>query len=128
MKVFNFLFILLFVVAAALQYNDPDPYLWMPLYLYGALSCFRAVQNKFDRTLLLLGISVYATYAVYIFFQDGGVLSWIGEHHAESITNSMQAKKPWIEKTREFGGLFILLVVLTTNYFWLRKKVTSLVV
>ncbi len=122
MKLFNVVFLILFVVAACLQYNDPDPYLWIPIYLYGAFLCYRALQNKFDRWLLLVGMAFYATYAIYIFFQPHGVLSWVGEHDAESITNSMQAKQPWIETTREFGGLVILLAVVTTDYFWLRRR------
>ena len=122
MKLFNLVFLILFVVAAGLQYNDPDPYLWMPIYLYGAFLCYRALQNKFDRAFLLVGMTFYATYAIYLFLQTDGVLLWMREHNAESITNSMQARQPWIEKTREFGGLVILLFVLTTNYFWLRKR------
>ena len=42
MKIFNITFCILFVISAALQYNDPDPWLWIPLYLYGALLCWLA--------------------------------------------------------------------------------------
>jgi hypothetical protein len=34
----------------------------------------------------------------------------------------MKATKPWIEETREFGGLLILIVVLICNMIWLAKK------
>jgi hypothetical protein len=40
----------------------------------------------------------------------------------------MQALKPWIEETREFFGLVILIFVLLINLIWLskNKKVNSL--
>ena len=125
MKIFNIIFIIVFIFSAALQYNDPDPYIWVPIYLYGAWLCFRAIQEKYSPALYVFGLVVYVGYAVYLFFDKEGVLSWAGEHNAESITQSMKATKPWIEETREFGGLLILIVVLLINMIWLRKKTTT---
>jgi hypothetical protein len=48
-------------------------------------------------------------------------LNWAEEHHAENIAQSMKATKPWIEETREFFGLLILISVLCVNMVWLRK-------
>ena len=124
MKLLNIVFIILFVFSAALQYNDPDPYIWMPIYLYGAYLCYLAIQRKYNHILYIIGLVVYIGYAVYLFFDNEGVLSWAGEHNAESITQSMKATKPWIEQTREFGGLLILMIALLINMAWLRKKVS----
>ena len=115
MKVFNIVFAVLFVVSAVLQYNDPDPYLWIPLYLYGAWLCFKAFRNQFDIKLYWIGLAVYLSYAVFLFFDKTGVLSWAFEHDAENIAQSMKAAKPWIEETREFFGLLILVGALLTN-------------
>ena len=115
MKVFNIVFAVLFVVSAVLQYNDPDPYLWIPLYLYGAWLCFKAFRNQFDIKLYWIGLAVYLSYAVFLFFDKTGVLSWANEHGAENIAQSMKAAKPWIEETREFFGLLILVGALLTN-------------
>jgi hypothetical protein len=122
MKIFNIVFIILFVLSAALQYNDPDPYLWVPIYLYGAFLCYQAYGKKYVPVLYIIGLVVYIGYAVYLFFDRQGVLNWANEHNAESITQTMKATKPWIEETREFGGLLILIVVLVINMLWLRKK------
>jgi len=122
MKAFNIVFIVLFVVAAALQYNDPDPYIWIPIYLYGALICYQALKKKFNLVLYFIGFLVYGAYALYLFFAKTGVLSWAMQHNAENIVKSMKATKPWIEETREFGGLFILLVVLLIDFIWLKKR------
>jgi len=125
MRIFNFIFFLLFVFSAALQYNDPDPYIWMPIYLYGAALCFLAFRGKYYPRAYLIGIVVYLGYAVYLFFTKDGVLDWVNEHNAESLVQTMKAEKPWIEDTREFGGLLILIVVLLINYFFAKRKRTN---
>ena len=122
MKVFNLIFCLLFVFSAALQYNDPDPYLWIPIYIYGALLCWMAFRNKYYPKAYLIGIFIYLAYAIYLFFAKDGVLDWINKHNAEDIASTMKAEKPWIEETREFFGLIILIVVLSINFFYSKRR------
>jgi len=122
MKAFNIIFCLLFVFSAALQYNDPDPYVWMPIYMYGAVLCWLAFRNKYYPKAYLIGIFIYLGYAIYLFFAKDGVLDWINKHNAEDIAATMKAEKPWIEETREFFGLIILIVVLAINFFYSRKR------
>ena len=122
MKALNIFFIVLFVFSAALQYNDPDPYLWMPIYLYGTILCWLAARNKFYPGAYLFGIVAYLGYAVYLFFTKDGVLDWVQQHNAENIAATMKAEKPWIEDAREFFGLFILIVVLAVNYFYAKRR------
>ena len=122
MKVFNLIFCLLFLFSAGLQYNDPDPYIWIPIYLYGAVLCWLAFRNQFYPKLYLAGIIIYGVYAIYLFFAKDGVLDWIQKHNAENIAGSMKATKPWIEETREFFGLLILIVVLLVDYFYYKKR------
>ena len=125
MKVLNLIFCLLFVISAALQYNDPDPYIWIPIYMYGAVLCWLAFRNKFYPRAYLIGIIVYVVYAIGLFFWKNGVLDWMTKHNAEDIAATMKAEKPWIEETREFFGLLILIVALTINYFYARKRRTA---
>ena len=122
MKTLNLFFIILFVFSAALQYNDPDPYVWIPIYLYAAVLCALAAKKKFYPMAYWIGIVVYGVYAAYEFFAKDGVLDWMQKHHAENIASTMKAETPWIEETREFFGLIILIVVLLMNYFYSRKK------
>ena len=122
MKILNVVFIILFLVAAALQYNDPDPYLWIPIYLLGAFLCFKALQGKFHPLVYYISLAGYIAYAVFLFFDKTGVLSWANDHGKENIAQSMKAGKPWIEETREFFGLLILIVVITINLLWLKRK------
>jgi hypothetical protein len=120
-KVFNIIFIILFLVSAVLQYNDPDPYVWIPLYLLGAYLCYEALYKRYRPALYIVAFVVYLGYAVYLFFDRNGVLTWAKEHNAENIAATMKATKPWIEETREFGGLLILIIALSVNSIWLRR-------
>lgn len=122
MKIFNIFFCLVFILFAGLQYNDPDPYIWMPIYLYTAVLCFLAAQKKFHRGAYLIGILVYLVYAIYLFFDKYGVMDWATEHNAENIAQTMKAGKPWIEETREFFGLFILIIVLLVDYTYASQR------
>jgi hypothetical protein len=122
MKAFNIIFAVLFLICAGLQYNDPDPYLWMPIYLYGTILCWLAAGNKFYPGAYLFGIVAYLGYAVYLFFTKDGVLDWVQQHNAENIAATMKAEKPWIEDAREFFGLVILIVVLLINYFYAKRN------
>lgn len=122
MKIFNIFFCLVFILFAAVQYNDPDWYVWIPIYLYTSLCCWFAFRNKFYPTAYLIGIAVYAVYAMYKIFDTNGLIDWMTKHHSENIAETMKAEKPWIEESREFFGLVILIVVLLINYFYTRRK------
>ncbi len=125
MKIFNSIFCILFIISAALQYNDPDPYVWVPIYLYGAWLCYRAVKGQYYPRAYIAGIIVYSAYALYLLFDKTGVINWWQEHDAENIVQGMKATKPWIEETREFGGLIILIIALSVNYYVSKKDVSK---
>lgn len=121
MKTFNLVFTVLFILFAGLQYNDPDPFLWIPIYLFAAFLCWKASRGIYHKKLLWLGLGLYGLYAVYLLLDKNGVLSWANEHAAESLVTSMKAEKPWIEETREFGGLLILMAVFAVNLYYAAK-------
>ncbi|MDR6941209.1 transmembrane 220 family protein [Mucilaginibacter pocheonensis] len=121
MKVFNIVFVVLFIIFAGLQYNDPDPYIWVPIYLYSALFCYLAARKKFYPIGYAIGIFVYLVYATYKIFDRNGLIDWFEYHNAESLVGSMKAQKPWIEEVREFFGLLICVAVLTVNWLYSAK-------
>jgi hypothetical protein len=123
MKIFNIFFCVVFILFAAVQYNDPDPYVWMPIYLYTAALCWFAFRNKFYPRAYLLGVAIYAVYATYKLFDQNGLIDWINKHNAENIAETMKAEKPWIEETREFFGLVILIAVLLIDYAYAKRKI-----
>jgi len=117
MKFFNIFFCIVFILFAAVQYNDPDPYLWIPIYLYPALlSYLRLVQKPISKMAYWAGFLVFGAYAIYKVFDANGIIDWIKFHNASSIATTMKAEQPWVEESREFFGLVIILVVMAINY------------
>lgn len=115
MKTFNLVFAILFVLFAALQYNDPDPYIWIPIYIVSAFVCVQTYKGKFDQFSHWIIVAFCLIYAVRLMIDPNGVIAWFKEHDAENLVQSMKATKPWIEQTREFGGLLIILIVASVN-------------
>jgi hypothetical protein len=124
MKFFNIFFSVVFTLFAVVQYNDPDPYLWVPIYLYPALLCFlKFIQKPIPTLAYWAGFLVFGVYAFYKMFDTNGIIDWVQFHNASNIASSMKAEKPWIEESREFFGLLIILIVLGINYI---KKTSHL--
>lgn len=122
MKWVNIFLSIVFVLFAVLQYNDPDPYLWIPLYLIPAFLCWQASRAKHHQYLYIFVMFTCVLFGAYLFFDKNGVLSWANEHAAESLVHSMKAEKPWIEASREFGGLIIISFAMLLNYLASRKN------
>ena len=90
--------------------------------LYTAVLCWMAARGAYHLKAYLVGIIVYSIYAIYKIFDQNGLVDWFEVHHAENIAETMKAEKPWIEESREFFGLLILIAVLVLNYFVGRKR------
>lgn len=121
MIVFNYIFAGLFTILALLQINDPDPYVWIPIYGVVALICFFNARKKYDRFAHLGILACCIIYGINLLFRPDSVASWFNDHNAESLVESMKATKPWIENTREFGGLLIISIVTSINIFKHKK-------
>jgi len=118
MKFFNIFFSVVFILFAVVQFNDPDPYLWVPIYLYPALLCyFKVMQKPLHKIAYWAGFLVFGIYAIYKMFDTNGIIDWLQFHNASNLASTMKAEKPWIEESREFFGLVIILLVLGFNYF-----------
>jgi hypothetical protein len=115
--ILNIIFCLSFLLFAWFNLNDKDSWLWVPIYLAASACCALAGFDRFYPLIYLLLITFYLIYAVMLFFAEDGVRDWIVKYKQPSITESMQATKPYIEKTREFFGLLIIAAALAINYF-----------
>lgn len=90
-------FAFLFVVFAAVQYNDPDPQVWVPIYGFAAMACimaFARIGQVWFFGLMALGYGVAAVYQWPPAF-EGFLLNEVG------------MKTVNIELARESGGLAI---------------------
>lgn len=115
--ILNIIFCLSFLVFAWFNVNDNDSWLWVPIYLAASVLCGLAGFGMFFPVPYLFLIAFYLIYAAVLFFSKDGVRDWIIKYKKPSITESMQATKPYIEKTREFFGLLIISAALALNYF-----------
>ncbi|GAB3727911.1 transmembrane 220 family protein [Spirosoma lituiforme] len=101
-KTISIIFGLLFVLFAAVQYNDPDPEVWVPIYGLAAIACFMAYGGV-GRWWFFVGMAImYVVAATYqwppVF--EGFLFSEVG-------MRSMN-----IEMAREAGGLAICAVIM----------------
>jgi hypothetical protein len=94
--------IVFFLMCAALQYNDPDPHVWVPLYLFPAGVNALAASSRRPRLLRLLAWGGAAAYAV------GALWVWPGLD-AQGPAMRPDLGGPWInvEEVRESLGLGI---------------------
>src|ERR687897_89987 len=106
--ILNAVFCISFILFAYVNLNDSDAWKWVPIYGFAAACCGLAAFEKFYPIAYVCAISVYLVYAVFLFFAKDGVWDWITKYKKQSIVESMQATKPYIEKTREFFGLLII--------------------
>ena len=87
----------LFLLSVAVQYNDPDPYLWMPIYGLAAVLAGMGAAGRLpvraNAAALLLYLGLFALWAP----------SLAGARHEAFESWHMQA--PEDEEPREAGGL-----------------------
>lgn len=119
MKIFNLFLTGLFLLSAALQWNDPDPFFWISIYLSAAVICGFAAFERYNRWAILLVMAV-CLYELSTLFPDFS--QWIKDD-MPSITESMKASTPHVELVREFLGLAIVMIVLIFQYVRARYQV-----
>jgi hypothetical protein len=91
-----------FLVAAALQYNDPDPLRWVAVYGLAALACLLALAGRLPRPApALVGVAALAWAAVIA----PGV---VGRVSLGDLFESYAMKSEPVEEAREMGGLLIV--------------------
>ena len=117
MKILNIILCIMFLLFLGVQYNDPDPYLWMPIYGFVAWVCALAAVGKYNKPFILIGLGILTVYTL-TYIPD--FIDWI-KMGMPSIVETMKAEKAYVELTREFGGLVICDVVLFWQFLQARK-------
>lgn len=117
-KIVNFFLAALFLMFAIVQFNDPDPFLWVALYVFVALQCALAAWGKYYRKILLGGLLLCL---IWLMTLMPAFIAWINQG-MPSIVESMKAEAPHIELAREFLGLVLCGLVL---WFFFTKSSKS---
>lgn len=115
--IINIIFCIAFIGFAWVNLNDSDAWLWVSIYMAAAVCCGMAAFGRYYPSVYAALCGFYLGYAGILFFAKDGVRDWIVKYNKPSIVESMQATKPYIEKTREFFGLLIITGALLMNYF-----------
>ncbi|GAB2581373.1 transmembrane 220 family protein [Spirosoma areae] len=101
-KPVSIIFGLLFILFAALQYNDPDPEVWVPIYAAAAVACFMAYAGVGRWWFFAVIAGMYVVAAVY---------QWPPAFEG-FLFGEMGMRSLNIELARESGGLAICAAVM----------------
>ena len=97
----NRIMAVLFLISAALQFNDPDPLRWAAIYGAAGFACLAATRFRHSWP-LPTGVGVAAmVWAAWL----SPVVTQVG---FRDLARSMHAETPSIELGREFLGLLIV--------------------
>jgi hypothetical protein len=115
-KIPNAVFLIIYLLSAVVQYNDPDTLPWALIYLSASAMCVLEAGNKQANWLP-------PTLVVISLVGIGFLLpSIIGQVSLEQIFESITMKTKAVEEAREIGGLLLIV-------FWAgvltRKKFAS---
>ena len=122
LKVLTGFLSLMFLVFAIVQYNDPDPGLWILVYGAMFLACAASVFDRYSSPLM---IGMVGGYLVLSALHVEGMLAWLNSSHRKEIFDDVaKMQYPYIEEAREFLGLLICLLVL--QYLFYRERQAKL--
>lgn len=114
LMLFDLAAFLLLTTAAALQFNDPDPWFWVSFYFVCALVPLLAFFKIYSRVLFWLGVAFSVT-AIGLTV-DGGI-DYLRHIQEESLLQGMSPDKPYIEEARELLGALIALAIISVYPF-----------
>lgn len=100
----NVLMTVIFLISAAVQYNDPDGVLWILAYGAAAAVCIGYAMGRaqgWHAWVVTIGALIWAATLIPGFW---------AQVSAADLFGSMSMKTPAVERAREFGGLMIIAV------------------
>jgi archaellum biogenesis protein FlaJ (TadC family) len=119
-KAIHGLFGITLLAFAALQFNDPDPLIWVSFYVICALIPLLLIANKFYRPMFWFAIVICS---VELFNSAPGAYQYYLHMTEEPLMQSMNPQKPYIEECREFLGVLITLGLIIVSVLIARVNV-----
>jgi hypothetical protein len=114
----NVLMLVLFLFAAVVQFNDPDPLLWVAVYLVGAATCAMEIRRRTPILLPAVIAIVALAWAGYLGTRAGGV-------PVASLFAEWEMRDVAVEEAREMYGLLIVTVWMAAVFVAARTRVTG---
>ncbi len=118
MKIASSILALLFLSFTIVQFNDPDPILWIIIYFAMVVVSVAAFFNKFSKLAMVV---MAAGYLIYAFILIPGVIEWLNSSDRSLLFDDIaKMQHLYIEESREFLGLIICLSAL--SFYWLKSR------
>ncbi len=111
-KIFSISCIFLMLLFAYFQWNDPDPHIWIPLYLIPALMFYLMLEGILEKTTLFFVSAIYFLWGLSLFPKQ-----WEGV-----LLNELGMKTINIELGRESLGLMLVALLLLFCTFFKNEK------
>ena len=105
----------MFIGFAVVQYNDPDPYIWVPIYLFPAVASGLVFTGRRVSPLVLL-LAAFA-------FSMGALFQWPAHWAGVALKNGMKTVD--VEEGREALGLIICAVSLLLYWWYQTQRMTK---
>lgn len=106
------LFAVTLLAFAALQFNDPDPVIWVTFYCICATVPLLVLANKFIRPIFWLTLAICG---IELFLTAPGAYNYYLHMDQEPLMQSMNPDKPYIEEAREFLGALIAFLLVSIS-------------
>ena len=118
-KYFFIFWSIVFLLFAYWQVNDPDPQIWVSVYILAAIFCVLAARGK--HPLIPLGIIIVACIIGAVYFYPTSVSEWVNN---EMENKDLTMKTQESEEARETFGLLIIATILSVSaYFGWKNKI-----
>lgn len=122
LKAIYCLFGLTLLAFAGLQFNDPDPIIWVGFYTLCALIPLLLVFNIFNRGLFLL-TAIWC--CIELLISAPGAYQYYLHMTEEPLMQGMNPQKPYIEECREFLGVLIALGLVVISALLAKLKINK---
>jgi len=100
---------ILFLIMAAIQINDPDPFYWIGVYMATSLNAVAMLLGIKRTTFINITIGMVLA---GLLFCAAGTIDYFKIGDFAAIYGNMNDEKPYLESAREFGGLVIAVIYL----------------
>lgn len=114
MKIVKIILLVIYVLFAVVQFNDPDPLYWILIYSVTALFLLLNLFGWHNK--IILGLFIIAGVLLSLQY-IGGVIDYFSAEDMGAIADKMHYDRPYIELTREFFGLWIAIAGLILVFF-----------
>jgi hypothetical protein len=116
MKILNYVMAAAFLFSVIVQFNDPDPWLWMLIYGLAGAACVLAIGNRgswiFPAAVGLVALVWALTLASQV----------IGKVAVGELFEAFEMKDERVEVAREFGGLLIIVFWMAVLVFDAQRR------